>query len=141
MGSARELSPVSTGRRFALDGGPGVVARCRDLTREALHDWFPQTGPGVAVAMGDVLLLVSEIVTNAYRHGGFPYELELDRGPGRIWVQVSDTSAVRPRPHGPHRAARSSGHGLYLLERLSADWGWARHGTGKTVWFAVDIPG
>ncbi|MBT2366071.1 ATP-binding protein [Streptomyces sp. ISL-10] len=140
MGNASQLRPVTTGRRFALDGEAGVVARCRDLTREALHDWFPLDGPDAAVAAGDVLLLVSEVVTNACRHGGFPYELELARGPGRIWVQVSDTSALRPRPLGPHRASRSSGHGLYLLERLSADWGWARHGTGKTVWFAVDIP-
>ncbi|WP_261994269.1 ATP-binding protein [Streptomyces sp. t39] len=137
MGHASELRATGETRRFVLEQGPGVVGRCRDLTRGALHDWFGFAGP---VVVGDILLLVSEVVTNAYRHGGAPYELELVRGHGRLWVQVSDASPERPRPHGPHRAARASGHGLYLLQRLAADWGWARRGRGKSVWFAVDVP-
>ncbi|MFC9268745.1 ATP-binding protein [Streptomyces zhihengii] len=141
MGRASELGTTGETRRFVLEKGPGGVGRCRDLTRGALRDWFGLTGPVHPVLVGDILLLVSEVVTNAYRHGGAPYELELVRGRGRIWVQVSDASPERPRPHGPHRAARASGHGLYLLQRLSADWGWARHGSGKSVWFAVDVPG
>ncbi|MEU0395506.1 ATP-binding protein [Streptomyces sp. NPDC006208] len=116
------------------------MARCRDLTRQVLEEWFSLTGPAGRLLTSDVLLLVSEIATNACKHGGGPYELRLDRAPGRLWVQVSDTSHKRPRPRGPHRAARVSGHGLYLLERLSAGWGWAPRGRGKAVWFVVVIP-
>ncbi|MGW6459932.1 ATP-binding protein [Streptomyces sp. NPDC055078] len=128
-------------RGFPLEGGPGVVSRCRELTRRILDEWYDLSGPDGRVLADDVLLLVSEVVANACRHGGAPSELRFDHGPGRLWVQVSDTSPVRPRPHGPHRAARTSGHGLYLLERLSDGWGWLPHGTGKTVWFVMRVPG
>ncbi|MEU0371701.1 ATP-binding protein [Streptomyces sp. NPDC006283] len=127
-------------RRFPLEGGPGAVGRCRDLTRRVLDEWFTPTRPSRRVALDDVLLLVSEVVTNACTHGGTPCELRMDRGPGRVWVQISDTSAAGPRPIGRHRPARAFGHGVYLLERLSAEWGWVRRGTGKAVWFAVSIP-
>lgn len=140
MGQAPEQSRLSRTRRFALDGGQGVVGRCRDLTRQVLDEWFVPAGPEGRVMVDDVLLLVSEVVTNSCTHGGVPSELRIDRGSGRIWVQVSDTSTARPRPRGPHRPARASGHGLYLLERLSDAWGWARHGDGKAVWFAVSVP-
>ncbi|MGW0465143.1 ATP-binding protein [Streptomyces sp. NPDC003027] len=128
-------------RRFPLAGGPGVVAECRDLTRQALREWFGQAGAPGRTAAEDVLLLVSEVVTNAYTHGGSPYELYLHRTDGRLRVQVSDTSPVRPRARGPHRPARSSGHGLYLLERLSAAWGCLPRSKGKAVWFEVDVLG
>ncbi|MDT9691339.1 ATP-binding protein [Streptomyces sp. P9(2023)] len=126
-------------RRYELREGPGVVGECRDLTRQALRDWFGPVGGAREVLVEDVLLLVSEVVTNAYTHGGRPYELRLDGTGGRLWVQVSDTSPVRPRPHGPHSASRSSGHGLYLLERLSTAWGWLPRGEGKAVWFEVVV--
>lgn len=128
-------------RRFPLTGGRGVVAECRDLTRQALREWFGQAGAPGQTAAEDVLLLVSEVVTNAYTHGGAPYELYLQRTDGRLWVQVSDTNPEPPHPRGPHRPARSSGHGLYLLERLSAAWGCLPRSKGKAVWFEVDVLG
>ncbi|MET9436428.1 ATP-binding protein [Streptomyces sp. NPDC006551] len=128
-------------RRFPLTGGPGVVAECRDLARQALREWFGQAGAPGQTAAEDVLLLVSEVVTNAYTHGGTPYELCLHRTDGRLWVQVSDTSPVHPRPRGPHRPTRSSGHGLYLLERLSVAWGSLPRSKGKAVWFEVEVLG
>ncbi|MFG2640423.1 ATP-binding protein [Streptomyces sp. NPDC048370] len=125
-------------RRYELRDGPGVVGECRDLARQALRDWFGgPVGGAREVIVEDALLLVSEVVTNAYTHGGRPYELRLDGSGGRLWVQVSDSSPVRPRPHGPHLASRSSGHGLYLLERLATAWGWLPRGEGKAVWFEI----
>ncbi|MZE50757.1 ATP-binding protein [Streptomyces sp. SID5770] len=133
--------PVATGaRRYELTEEPGVVGTCRDLTRRALSEWFGAAGAPGQVAAEDALLLVSEVVTNAFTHGGTPRELRLDRVGDRLWVQVSDTSPVRPRPHGPHRPSRSSGHGLYLLERLSAAWGCVPRDGGKAVWFEVEVP-
>ncbi|MEU6163106.1 ATP-binding protein [Streptomyces tanashiensis] len=127
-------------RRYELVAGDGVVRECRAHTRRALSEWFGPAGDPGEVAAEDALLLVSEVVTNALTHGGVPYELRLDRTDGRLWVQVSDTSAVRPRPHGRHHADRPSGHGLYLLARLSAAWGCLPRGGGKAVWFEVEVP-
>lgn len=127
-------------RRYELPRSPGTVRTCRELTQRALSEWFGPAGAPGQVAAEDALLLVSEVVTNAFAHGGVAYELRLDRTDRRLRVQVSDTSPVRPRSHGPHRADSTSGHGLYLLERLSAAWGWARRGGGKAVWFEVAVP-
>ncbi|MER7521221.1 ATP-binding protein [Streptomyces sp. NPDC126499] len=126
--------------RYELAEGPGVLAECRDLTQRALAAWFGHAGARGREPVEDVLLLVSEVVTNARLHGGAPYELCLE-GRGRaLCVQVSDSSPHRPVPHGPHRAGRPSGHGLYLLQRLAAHWGTVTRGrAGKTVWFEVDV--
>ncbi|WP_030212581.1 ATP-binding protein [Streptomyces bikiniensis] len=127
-------------RRYELTEVPGVVGACRDLTQRALSEWFGTAGAPGQVAAEDALLLVSEVVTNAFTHGGVPYELRLDRTGGRLWVQVSDTNPVHPRPRGPHRPSRASGHGLYLLERLSTAWGCVPRDGGKAVWFEVEVP-
>ncbi|UYQ60323.1 ATP-binding protein [Streptomyces peucetius] len=140
MGQAPEQPQLWLSRRFTLDGGQGVVGRCRDLTRQVLDEWFAPSGAEGYVRVDDVLLLVSEVVTNACTHGGFPCELSIDRGPGRIRVQVSDTSPAGPVRRGPHQPDRVSGHGLHLLERLSDEWGWMPRGAGKAVWFAVAVP-
>ncbi|MFD3663717.1 ATP-binding protein [Streptomyces sp. NPDC058659] len=126
-------------RRYELAEGAGAARECRDLTQRALTEWFGAAGRPGRVAVEDALLLVSEVATNAFTHGGAPSELRLARTDGRLWVQVSDTSPAPPRPHGPHRAGRASGHGLYLVERLSAAWGWAPRGGGKAVWFEVTV--
>lgn len=140
MDRAQKERLVSHSRLFPLEGGPGVVGQCRDLTRQVLDEWYRPSGPTAGMITADVLLLVSEIVTNACRHGGAPTELRLDSAPGRLWVQVSDTSPEQPRPRHRHQAARESGHGLYLLQRLSAAWGWMPRDTGKVVWFMVHVP-
>ncbi|MEU3693203.1 ATP-binding protein [Streptomyces narbonensis] len=126
-------------RRYELTRSAGTVRACRDHTQRALSEWFGPAGAPGQVAAEDALLLVSEVVTNAFAHGGVAYELRLDRADRRLRVQVSDTSPARPRPRGPHQADGTSGHGLYLLERLSAAWGWARRGEGKAVWFEVAV--
>ncbi|MFB7512624.1 ATP-binding protein [Streptomyces sp. NPDC056144] len=126
-------------RRYELTRGVGVVRECRDHTQQALIEWFGPAGAPGRIPVEDALLLVSEVVSNAFAHGGAPYELCLDLTDGRLWVRVSDASPVRPRPHGPHRPGRSSGHGLYLLERLATAWGCVPQEGGKTVWFEVTV--
>ncbi|MFJ9344634.1 ATP-binding protein [Streptomyces sp. NPDC101733] len=44
-------------------------------------------------------LVVSELVTNAVRHGGGTYRLDLTAHPGGIEVAVHDPSPLMPRPH------------------------------------------
>ncbi|MFG2123606.1 ATP-binding protein [Streptomyces sp. NPDC048710] len=126
--------------RYELPAEPGVVAQCRALTQRALLKWFGSAGQPGRKAADDAVLLVSEVATNACTHGGGPSALHLTATDRALWVQISDTSPAAPRPRGRHSASRTSGHGLYLVQRLAARWGCVpgSHG-GKTVWFEVDI--
>ncbi|OKK18347.1 hypothetical protein AMK16_18660 [Streptomyces sp. CB00455] len=129
-------------RRLVLGGATaGVVGRCRDFTRRALADWqWSQE----AHAVEDVLLLVSEVVTNACLHAGGPRELVLRHSPERLRVEVSDGSTELPRRRGPGDRALPGGHGLIVLERLTRSWGSVPSPdgvTGKTVWLEVPAKG
>ncbi|GLX20832.1 MULTISPECIES: ATP-binding protein [Streptomyces] len=128
-------------RRLVLGGATaGVVARCRDFTRRALTDWLWPEG---SEAEEDLLLLVSEVVTNACLHAGGPRELVLRNGLGLLRVEVSDDSPEVPVRRATRDRSRPGGHGLVLLERLAKNWGSvpAPDGRpGKTVWLEVTAP-
>lgn len=84
------------------------------------------------------LLLMSELVTNAIRHGQGAVGLAIKKLPSGLCVEVSDAGPGRPsalRP-GPDRLG---GRGLLLVERLASQWGVtpSAAGPGKTVWFAL----
>lgn len=76
-------------RRLGLPSGESVVARCRDFCRVALEDWDWPGSPGTTgltpaereLAIEDVLLVVSEAVTNACLHAGGPTELVIRLAP------------------------------------------------------------
>lgn len=85
-------------------------------------------------------LLVSEIVTNAVRHGAGEITLRLRLDPPGIGVAVSDTSDRLPVVSpAPPPADQGSGRGLLIVDAVSSDWGVTRHRPppGKTVWFDV----
>lgn len=127
-------------RRYVLGGGPGTAGRLRDLSAQAVSDWYAPLTPAARTAADDVLLLVTELVAHAVRRGGVPYELRLDRSVDGVWLQVSDTASGAPRPDGRHRPGSPSGHSLYLVQRLAAAWGWVPREHGRTVWCEVPFP-
>ncbi len=68
------------------------------------------------------LLLVSELATNAIRHGSPPVRLSLRLDRDRLRVEVTDSSPTLPelsRP-GPNQIG---GRGLQIVQLLSARWG------------------
>jgi len=136
------LPPGGQIRRLALSGITGTVGRAREFTREALLDWqwLPgETEEQTAVAE-DVLLLVSELVTNACLHAGGPTGLSLHCTSRSLRVEVSDMGEGVPVPRLPHEPGRPGGHGLHIIERLASAWGTVRHNPGKTVWLEVPAP-
>ncbi|MEV4442259.1 SpoIIE family protein phosphatase [Streptomyces sp. NPDC049577] len=83
-------------------------------------------------------LIVSELVTNAYRYAGGPVTLRLIRGP-RLICEVSDPSSTAPHL----RRARSTdegGRGLFLVAQLTERWGARHRREGKTVWTEQTLP-
>ncbi|MGA5194234.1 ATP-binding protein [Streptomyces exfoliatus] len=129
-------------RRLALFGTRGVVSRCRDFTARALAEWgwIPAEGEEAEQRVEDVLLLVSEVVTNACLHAGGPEELVLRHGNGWLRVEVADTSPEHPRVQRSRSPSLPGGHGLMVLDRLAGDWGSEDRGpgaVGKVVWLEV----
>lgn len=131
-------------RRVNLEGATGVVPMARDFTRQALYDWgwLPAADEDARAAAEDILLVVSELVTNACLHAGGPHELLLRRAAKQLRLEVTDGGEGAPAPRTPHRAGRPGGHGMFIVERLCLDWGVVPDpsGHGKTVWAELARP-
>jgi anti-sigma regulatory factor (Ser/Thr protein kinase) len=116
----------------------GAAAQARAHTRQVLGRW---SVPGV---VEPVVLVVSELVTNAVRHGRPPVELLLRRVGRGVRVDVRDESpafrpAKRARDVAPADLEAEGGRGLPIIDAVSVD-----HGVdqipddGKKVWAVVD---
>ncbi|WP_329457543.1 ATP-binding protein [Streptomyces sp. NBC_01497] len=138
--------PVTDGsnRTLTLDGASGVVPLARDFTRQALYDWgwLPASTTDARAAAEDVLLVVSELVTNACLHAEGPERLRVSTAAKVLRLEVTDRGAGQPAPRTPHQAGRPGGHGMFIVQRLCLDWGVLRTpGTeGKTVWAELAAP-
>ncbi|MFF4837815.1 ATP-binding protein [Streptomyces sp. NPDC001315] len=145
--SGEDAAASPTGRqvrRLSLDGQSGVVPLARDFARQALYawGWLPAATADQRAAAEDVLLVVSELVTNACLHAEGPESLWLACDDKAIRVEVADRGAGQPAPRTPHRAGRPGGHGMFIVQRLCLDWGVVRRPgvAGKTVWAELGAP-
>ncbi len=120
----------------AVEADPAEVGRARRWARSRL------TGCGVDLgeSLADTLVLVvSELVTNAVVHTGSPAVLRLvfpvgqgaERRPVR--VEVTDASGAPPAQRVAPAEA-TGGRGLELVSVLTDRWGWFPDGSGKRVW-------
>jgi anti-sigma regulatory factor (Ser/Thr protein kinase) len=95
------------------------------------------------VVREDVLLLVTELVTNAVRHADVgpdeSLQVELRLWPQRVRVDVvdrgTDFTGVRPRMSRDD----SGGWGLLLVDRIAARWGVGRGPSFTRVWFEIEF--
>jgi anti-sigma regulatory factor (Ser/Thr protein kinase) len=90
----------------------------------------------------DVLLLVSELVTNAVRHAGGgperPLHVQLLRGPRWVVVAVADEGpGFTWHPTSPPAGNESGGWGLFLVDQIADRWGVECTTSGSCVWFEI----
>jgi anti-sigma regulatory factor (Ser/Thr protein kinase) len=94
-----------------------------------------------ASVRGDVLLLVTELVSNAVRHAEVGPEqylrVELRFSPRRVRVEVVDPGSGFTPAQGPSRGGESGGWGLFLVDRIAHRWGVRRTASGTCVWFEI----
>ena len=103
--------------------------------RRFARDWS-QTN-GLDAELSDRLeLLVSELVTNAIRHGAPPFSVDLERSAHSLYGEVGDGSRAEPemRRHPSHEG----GFGLRIVDTLTSQWGVSSTNSGKTAWFEID---
>lgn len=137
---------------------PAEVGRARRWVRSRIAG----SVIGVDEPLAETLiLLVSELVTNAVVHTGRPAVLRLslpgatgdaateEGAPGEasaeaageaaatVRLEVADTSACPPRPRCSDGDA-TNGRGLALVDGLADRWGWSPEGAGKRIWCEVD---
>ncbi|MEZ7002964.1 ATP-binding protein [Streptomyces sp. SCSIO 75703] len=112
--------PVEPLRRAAhYSGEQGSIAEARSFASLFLEqlrtEWCAEIGRR---SDGAVLLVVSELVTNADRHSSGPYILELEGTDTSVEVRVYDSSGSVPRrfPRDPERVGR---HGLEIVHALA----------------------
>ena len=116
-----ELPPDLTAARAA-----------RAATRHALPRWR------LGNLLEPVLLVVSELVGNAVRHGKPPVDLRLRKTGSGVRVDVHDEASSPPqRPATAHDG--ESGRGMLLVDAVAAESGVEQiEGDGKVVWARVD---
>ncbi len=111
---------------------PDRVTTYGDFVAATLDEWGRDGGDAV-------LLLVSELTTNALLHARTTMTVTVtDEGAGSVLLAVADESAAVPR--GRRFSAESAtGRGLRLVESMSSAWGVEVDGAGKTVWCRVPL--
>jgi serine phosphatase RsbU (regulator of sigma subunit)/anti-sigma regulatory factor (Ser/Thr protein kinase) len=111
-----------------------AVQDARRLVRDALDEW------GCAdQRSNDIVLLASELVTNAVIHGRPPIELRLRASSRHVVLEVHDRASLLPRRLRP-TTEDEHGRGIQLVAMLADRWGTRPVPGGKAVWcvFGLD---
>jgi anti-anti-sigma regulatory factor len=120
-------APTPPRLRLALEPVPGAARRGRDLVTEACLRW------STAHLIGPASIVASELVTNAVRHAGTPFELSLAHTPRYLHVAVRDDDP-RPAIRQEGELLATGGRGLRIIEQTALCWGSTPAQYGKVVW-------
>jgi anti-sigma regulatory factor (Ser/Thr protein kinase) len=127
---------VALAHRFELSGGPYAPGIARTSVDRLLGDRLRED------ELVDVSVLVSELVTNAVRHGNADEHetilLHVAIAPRVVRVEVCDRGPGFVPPAVPRNHPEGGGNGLVLLARMSSDWGVAAD-DGTCVWFEREL--
>jgi anti-sigma regulatory factor (Ser/Thr protein kinase) len=108
------------------------VGAARRFVSELVSDLTPELQDAV-------ILMVSELATNALVHAASGFQLTIDRTKTRLRVSVADLGAGIPSLQSPP-SRQPHGRGLRIVEELSDEWGTSEAPKkGKTVWFRLNL--
>jgi anti-sigma regulatory factor (Ser/Thr protein kinase) len=132
-----ELAVTQPSAACGLPPRPESVKTARDFTGRVLRAW------GLADLTDVAELVISELVTNALRHGLEPGRAITEECPVRLQLlgqnphlmcMVTDPGTGIPVLREPGPCAET-GRGLNVVECCSVRWGWdLLDGGGKVVW-------
>jgi len=124
-------------RRWVLDSAAQLRAMRADL-RQQLAASVPSPGNGDSGVPDNVVLVTSELATNALAHGRPPAEVHLMFDGHAVLIVVSDRDATHAPFLAEDRAPGEGGFGLQIARRLSDAVGWWTDTSGKHVWAAFE---
>jgi anti-sigma regulatory factor (Ser/Thr protein kinase) len=126
--------------QMAVQADPAEVGRARRWARKRLSACGYDPDEPLCETL---VLVVSELVTNAVVHTGHPAVLRLvfplaapPEAPA-VRVEVADASGSPPERRLAEGDA-PGGRGLELVDCLCDRWGWYPDGSGKRVWCEID---
>ena len=115
-----------------LPANDEAPAAARRMVAESMVD--PAIDPD---QLHDVLLVVSELVTNVVRHGGSSVGIRVHRRHEAVEVQVTDHATGVPAAMDSPETA-PTGRGLAIVGALCRAWGVIDRPDAKTVWCRVE---
>lgn len=121
-----------------LPGSELIAASARAFAGDVLRTW------DCSVLLDRVVLVVSELATNALLHGCVRARTfaRIYRDGDAVWFEIDDRSTAEPqiRPAGDGIEEKADGRGLLLVEALTDGFGWREAECGKTVFARWDLP-
>lgn len=126
---------MTTEVRALLEAHASSAGQARRVVRAALRDWAVDDD-----LTEDVVLLTSEVVTNAMLHARTAAELVVRRGDATIRVEVIDGAGSTPAGAFDAGPLALSGRGLQMVAAMSQSWGVEPRDNGKAVWFELGLP-
>jgi anti-sigma regulatory factor (Ser/Thr protein kinase) len=146
-----------------LPSEPRSPGHGRRIVTEACNEW------GLGEICGDMVLPVSELITNAFLHAGTHLRLTVSLSSGFVEVSVRDDNPRPPivRPvrldlnadlaglapsvqmqadardpslHVGEAGSVAAGRGLHIVDAVADEWGVAEYTDGKDVWFRIHAP-
>ena len=118
---------------FPLEPELASVRQARAMVRDPLKRW------GLEDLIPATELLVSELVTNAFKYAKGETSMRLILQPDSLVCEVHDVSPALPRVLQVDKDAES-GRGLHVVSQVAARWGSRRTPTGKVVWCEQPVP-
>ena len=120
-------------RRWVVEDAAHLRVVRADL-RAQLAATTSRIGGPVGPVADSVVLVTSELATNALSHGRPPAQVRLLVDGGDALVVVSDSDTTHAPFLADSRAPGDGGFGLQIARMLASEVGWWTDGAGKHVW-------
>ncbi|MEV6599168.1 ATP-binding protein [Actinoplanes sp. NPDC051346] len=137
--SAQSPPRMTELQRWVLDS-PSQLTTLRASLHKALTGRALADGAVLDEVPEKVVLVATELATNALRHGLPPTIVRLGRAEDRFVLDVADHSPDAPPEYSEGRPLGEGGLGLQLAKQFSLEIGWYVEDGTKHVWAEFPVP-